>query len=126
MRFEYLLPQTRNFLFDLANAYESSGGYIPAYHKSLRPILDRYGIAADEYISTLVQLRYVNDARHLIPTEAGLNYQKLRRLYLIDRYIRPAVVSALTTLSTMMVTYIAANVSPAFRGLLVAIQSIFQ
>ena len=67
-----------------------------------------------------------NDASLLIPTEAGLHYQKLRRIYLADRFVRPAIVSFITTIATMAATYIAANVSPWFKALLEAIQSIFQ
>lgn len=126
MKYEYLLPKTREFLFALANAYESSGGDIYAYHEKISPILDQYGFAADEYGDTLARLHYLSDARFLVPTEAGLNYQKLRRLYLVDRFIRPAIVSFITTIATMAATYTAANVSPWFRGLLKAIQSIFQ
>ena len=126
MKFEYLLPKTRSFLFALANAYESSGGDVWAYHEKIYPILKQYGNAADEYADTLARLHYLNDASLLIPTEAGLHYQKLRRIYLADRFVRPAIVSFITTIATMAATYIAANVSPWFRGLLEAIQSIFQ
>lgn len=126
MKFEYLLPKTRRFLFILANAYENSGGDITTYHNKIGPVIMEYGIAADEYAATLVRLHYINDTQLMIPTESGLQYQRLRRIYLIDRFITPAIVSFFTTLSTMAATFIAASISPGFRDLLSAIQSIFQ
>lgn len=101
MKFDYLLPNTRDFLFALANAYEKSHGDIPVYRQLVAPVFLQYGFRAEEYINTLVRLHYVNDARNAIPTEAGLHYQRLRRLYLTDRYITPAVVSFLTTIATL-------------------------
>ena len=126
MKFEYLLPKTRSFLFMLANAYESSDGDIEVYHNKIGPAIMEYGLAAEEYASTLVRLHYVSDTQMMIPTESGLQYQRLRRIYLVDRFITPAIVSFFTTMATMAATFIAASVSPWFRELLSAIQSIFR
>lgn len=121
MKFDYLLPNTRDFLFALANAYEKSNGDITVYHQLAVPVFAQYGFRTEEYINTLVRLHYVNDTRNAIPTESGLHYQRLRRIYLTDRYITPAIVSFLTTIATLA----ASKIFERITGLLSSL-SLFQ
>jgi hypothetical protein len=57
-----------------------------------------------DMIDTLVKYGYLMESITLYPSEIGMHYGYFRRLYLQDKYLRPVVVSLITSLLTTVTT----------------------
>ena len=56
-----------------------------------------------DIINKLVKYDYLTDSGTIFPTETGLHYDYFHRLNLQDKYLRPVVVSIITSLLTTAV-----------------------